>query len=689
MVTSVREIRNIFTSSSTNTIPTQDSILPTVYQANNIGMDILKGQSPDNYNKVRGRMLLHISHISRDTSMSSTISSKTYHKRMTWNNTMIVDNDNNNKDVSPKLFYETSQEKAICLSMVAEKQANMLPIGGNLVHDSNSQCVPKKHPISIPIQGPTMQNDESTFINILLPYNSNTPTDPEIWGGSFHPISLYGSIKHIVSNAKNIKDSLKFMAKYISNKQVNSAKANKLDDFKGIGEVVWNFISSIYDANWDALVTDNNSTSLRRKIIAKFIPRIQPVSQRSTKENNKPALASIERILLPIPAKSLKKVNIISKFFKNNKMDNSTLSKAKSYTQASKQKTSTSDVIKIKETFLSIGAKKIDQIDNIVNGSSKPKPYIQMTTKGPSRKQVIIPMGNDNIVKFMKNSLIHVTNLNRNFQNVKSEVLIDFIRSDLLRITVVANKVLLPSDLLIIENYIKNLENIDFSQVNTPCLLQSKSYLKIIGISYYFHGNMQDRLSLQDVELVIKQNQIFNNITLASKSRVIKVSPKSDMAIIWVDIWDVQSGVKAKGLINWCFNIGRYIATIRAANATPEIPQCKNCWRWSHMTFLCRIQGSKYIKYNRPHKLENHCKFGWYCKTNKKTNLPCLKTKKGKLCPHSFKCSNCQGKHQANSTICPFWKNHFNREWHQKKYSKICKNRVKSICSTGNGNPQQ
>jgi len=161
-----------------------------------------------------------------------------------------------------------------------------------------------------------VQNDESTFINIPLPYDPNAPTDPEIWGGSFHPISLHGSIEHIASDAKNIKNSLKFMAKYISNKQVNSAKANELDDFKDIGEVVWNFISSVYDANWDVLVTDENSISLRRKIVAKFTPRIQPVPQRSTKENNKPTLASIERIPLPIPAKSLKEVNVISKFFK-------------------------------------------------------------------------------------------------------------------------------------------------------------------------------------------------------------------------------------------------------------------------------------------------------------------------------------------------------------------------------------
>jgi len=34
------------------------------------------------------------------------------------------------------------------------------------------------------------------------------------------------------------------------------------------------------------------------------------------------------------------------------------------------------DVIKIKETFPSIRAKKIDQINNIVNGFSKLKPHI-------------------------------------------------------------------------------------------------------------------------------------------------------------------------------------------------------------------------------------------------------------------------------------------------------------------------
>jgi len=121
------------------------------------------------------------------------------------------------------------------------------------------------------------------------------------------------------------------------------------------------------------------------------------------------------------------------------------------------------DVIKIKETFPSISAKEIDQINNIIREPSKSKSCIQMTTKGPFRKQIIIPMVKDNIDKFIKNSLIHVTNLNRNLRNTMSEVLVDFIHSDLLGIMVVTNKVLLNSDLLIIEKYVKNLENIDFT----------------------------------------------------------------------------------------------------------------------------------------------------------------------------------------------------------------------------------
>jgi len=73
-------------------------------------MDILKERAPDNYDEMRGRTLLQKSNIFRNTSISSMISAKPYHERMTWNNDMDVNDDDNNKDTSPKLSYETSRE---------------------------------------------------------------------------------------------------------------------------------------------------------------------------------------------------------------------------------------------------------------------------------------------------------------------------------------------------------------------------------------------------------------------------------------------------------------------------------------------------------------------------------------------------------------------------------------------------
>ena len=260
------------------------------------------------------------------------------------------------------------------------------------------------------------------------------------------------------------------------------------------------------------------------------------------------------------------------------------------------------------------------------------------------------------MTSFMKNSSLHVTNINRELCNAKTEVLVDYIHSDSTGIIITTNKVGQQSDLSIIDNYIKNSNDVNALQVENSRLPMSKSYLKIIGIPFFPHSNSMEKLTSFDVETILKQNHIFDNISLVSKPRVIKVSPKSDMAIVWLDIWDVQSGKNAKLLINRCFNVGNYIATIRGVNMNPGVLQCKNCWKWRYSTFSCHIQGAKCVKCNGPHKSEHHREFGWCCKANDKTNPPRLETKKGEPCPHFFKCSNCKGDHQADSNTCPFWR---------------------------------
>lgn len=111
-------------------------------------------------------------------------------------------------------------------------------------------------------------------------------------------------------------------------------------------------------------------------------------------------------------------------------------------------------------------AKKIENIHKTISDIDKSKPHINMTTKGPSHKQIIIPMSENNISKFMVSLSNHITNLNHT-KCIKSDTFIDFICKDYWGLIVIANKVASPSDMSTIENYIKNVQNIDANEVQS------------------------------------------------------------------------------------------------------------------------------------------------------------------------------------------------------------------------------
>jgi len=229
-------------------------------------------------------------------------------------------------------------------------------------------------------------------------------------------------------------------------------------------------------------------------------------------------------------------------------------------------------------------------------------------------------------------------------KGIKSNVIADFICVNSKDIIITTNNIASPSDLQAIKKYVKNATYSEPNQVQSLRLLQSKSYLKIISVPYFLElTNMH--IMPESIEKILKSNYIFNDIVLVSKPRIIKVSPKSDMTIIWIDIWDTQSGSKAKGLINQRFNIGSFIATIRSANMNSGVPQCKNCWKWDYSAGICRIQGTKCVKCNGPHQTTHHHEFAWCCKVNDKINPSRLETKKGQPYSHIFRCLNCKGEH--------------------------------------------
>ena len=230
------------------------------------------------------------------------------------------------------------------------------------------------------------------------------------------------------------------------------------------------------------------------------------------------------------------------------------------------------NTLKIKEAFPKLSNKKIDSIQKVINGDNvKPKPRINMTTKGPSHKQIIILMPNELGKRFTKDLASHITNINCTLKNIKSNICADYISSDSKDVIIVTNNVASSSDLQEIEKYVKQSLDNNSNLIEILRLPQSKSYLKIVSIPYYINKS-STHISTEDIEHVLKNTYIFNEIVLTLRLRIIKVLPKSDMVIVWIDIWNNQNGDNAKKFINRCFNIGNIVATVRGANMNSGIP---------------------------------------------------------------------------------------------------------------------
>ena len=123
-----------------------------------------------------------------------------------------------------------------------------------------------------------------------------------------------------------------------------------------------------------------------------------------------------------------------------------------------------------------------------------------MTTKEPSRRQIIIPMSKLKLITLFNS---HITNLNKVLKNTKSDIIVDFVQSDLHGLIITINKVTSLLDLYTIENYVKNANNINIDNILTSQLFQSNSYLIIIGISYLME-NTNMLINSSVVETILK-----------------------------------------------------------------------------------------------------------------------------------------------------------------------------------------
>ena len=129
-------------------------------------------------------------------------------------------------------------------------------------------------------------------------------------------------------------------------------------------------------------------------------------------------------------------------------------------------------------------------------------------------------------------------------------------------------------NLSIIEKFLKKINNVNLDLIKSLYLSKFKSYMEIVGLLY----KIKQRVITPDyIEGILKETYLFKDIVLASKLCVIKASPKSNIVVVWVDIWDSQSNSLVKNIINYCFNIRQFVVTICGTNMNLGILQYKNC----------------------------------------------------------------------------------------------------------------
>ena len=378
----------------------------------------------------------------------------------------------------------------------------------------------------------------------LLNYGRIQPLILSSWNGAHYALSIFGTDQTAEIDAINMARSIMRIINYIKNNPADKKAPAK--EFEHVTKGFWNLISAIYSSRWDLLPVEdgkNFCTLVGGNILNNYIKlglvkqpeATKPQSFMPTTTTNPNIPAS------PPPSKTTGS---------NEKKAPKPMIMKKSYAQASKANNSSSieDVIRVKEAFPTLSADEVGKMlkaKNSNGGTKKPK--INMTTRGQSRREVIISMTKTNTELIINSAHIHISNINKCLKNSKSNIFVDFIHFNTNGIIITTNKPASDLNLSTIEKYLKNIQNVNLDSIKSPHLPKSKSYMKIIELPYSSELGV---MSSDIIEDVLKDSYLFKDTTLALKPCVIKASPKSDKAVVWVDIWDSQSSSCAKNIIN-------------------------------------------------------------------------------------------------------------------------------------------
>ena len=120
-------------------------------------------------------------------------------------------------------------------------------------------------------------------------------------------------------------------------------------------------------------------------------------------------------------------------------------------------------------------------------GSSHPavSKTLKMTTQGPTRHQVLIPLDPAAAETVVANAALAVLSCNKGLVEARSKLRVESVRKVWDSVSMSTNSVVSAAELEVIKQWLKKTAGLGESTEVEPCLPQSKSFLKILGILYW------------------------------------------------------------------------------------------------------------------------------------------------------------------------------------------------------------
>jgi len=149
------------------------------------------------------------------------------------------------------------------------------------------------------VQGMSTSTMRSNIESTAISYGDNQPVDPNLWDGSFSPISIFGVNESLSKNTKNIVHSLQRIRTYIKQYFVKSNSKRSIPlDFEPIILSIWQLINTVYESGWGQFfINDEQSISFAKNIIIQFTPKPKSI-------NSEQIFGLTPKTLMPKPIQS-------------------------------------------------------------------------------------------------------------------------------------------------------------------------------------------------------------------------------------------------------------------------------------------------------------------------------------------------------------------------------------------------